>query len=223
MQEKTLSIKEHSRLLSKKVIKNLESRKFEAYYCDTSKEALEKALSLIPDGDTISWGGSVTIEEIGLLEKMRSGKFNVIDRDTAKTPEERVELMRKALLCDTFLTSFNAISEDGVLINVDGVGNRVAAITFGPKNVIAIVGMNKVCKTVEDAYSRTRNYASPVNAQRTTVNPHFKPLTKTPCILTGSCGNCKSDECICSYIVETRMSKTKGRIKIILVGESLGF
>jgi hypothetical protein len=131
--------------------------------------------------------------------------------------------MRQSLLCDTYLTSVNAISEDGVFVNVDGVGNRVAAITFGPKNVIIIIGMNKVCKSVEDARTRARTYAAPVNAHRISINPLLKMPQKTPCAITGICSNCKADECMCSYIIETRMCKIPGRIKIILVGESLGF
>lgn len=223
MQEKNRSIKEHYRLLSGKIIKNLESRKFLAYYCDTAAEATEKAISLIPDGASVSWGGSVTLEEIGLLEQVKQVGYSVIDRDTASSVEQRADFMRQSLLCDTYLTSFNAISEDGVLINVDSTGNRVAAITFGPKSVVAVVGMNKVCKTAEDALVRARTHAAPINAQRCTFNPHFHPVKNTPCMLNGSCGNCKADDCICSYIVETRMCRPKGRTKIILVGESLGF
>ena len=122
--------------------------------------------------------------------------------------------MRQAFLCDTYLTSVNAISEDGEFVNIDGMGNRVAAITFGPKSVIAIIGMNKVCKTLEDAYIRARSYASPMNTVRLNLS--------TPCAATGSCINCKSDECACSYIVTTRMCRIPGRIKVILVGEPLG-
>ncbi len=223
MSEKEESLRARYRLLSTKIITNLQSRKFEAYYCDTAAEAAEKALSLIPESASVSWGGSVTLEEIGLLQQLRQSSFAVIDRDTAKTPEERYNLMRQALLCDTYLTSFNAISEDGVLINVDGVGNRVAAIAFGPRSVIAVVGMNKVCKTAESAIERARTYASPLNAQRCSISPNFKAVQGTPCVINGACGNCKTENCICSYVVETRMSKTPGRIKVILVGESLGF
>lgn len=222
MKEKDLSLKAYYRLLSKKLRKNLESRKFAAYYCDTRAEAVEQALSLIPQGASVSWGGSLTLEEVGLLERVKAGDYTVIDRDTVDG-EERMELMRRALLCNTYLTSFNAISEDGVLINVDNMGNRVAAIAFGPESVIAIVGMNKVCKSVEDAVVRARTYVAPLNAQRCAINPHFRPLEATPCVLTGSCSNCQAEDCICSSVVETRFCRVKGRIKIILVGEALGF
>lgn len=225
MQGKENSIKARNQLLASKVIKNLQSRKFEAYYCDNAIEAVEKALSFISEASLVSWGGSVTLEEIGLLDRVRQGKYVVIDRDKAQTMEERYDLMRQSLLCDTYLTSFNAVSENGILVNVDSVGNRTAAITFGPKSVIAIVGMNKVCKTAEDAVIRARTYAAPINVYRCSCSssPFLHSPQKTPCLINGACGDCKTDDCICSYIVQTRMCKTAGRIKVILVGESLGF
>jgi len=210
------SFAKRSGLLAPRLIRALQSRNFDAFYCKTAAEAAEKALSLIPEGSTVSWGGSETIREIGLLDRVRRGNYKVIDRAEAATPEERTERMRRALLCDVFLTSFNAVSEDGVLVNVDGVGNRVAAIAFGPKSVVAVVGMNKVCKTPEDAERRARTYAAPVNAARLS-------LKGTPCTATGACENCRAGECICSYIVKTRMCKVPGRIKVVLVGEPLGF
>ena len=200
--------------LAPRIQKALQDRHFEAYYCKTAAEAAEQAIKLIPEDSSVSWGGSLTIREIGLLDAVEAHNCKIIDRDLATCPEERYELMRQALLCDTYLTSVNAISEDGEFVNVDGMGNRVAAITFGPKSVIAIVGMNKVCKTLEDAVIRAKSYASPLNAVRLDL--------KTPCNTTGSCVNCKSNDCICSYIVTTRMSMTPGRIKVILVGEALG-
>ena len=225
MQGKEHSIKARNRLLASKVIKNLQSRKFEAYYCDNAIEAVEKVLSFIPERSSVSWGGSVTLEEIGLLNRVRQGNYMITDRDKAKTMEERYDLMRQSLLCDTYLTSFNAVSEDGILVNIDSVGNRTAAITFGPKSVIAIVGMNKVCKTAEDAVIRARTYAAPINVYRCSCSssPFLHSPQKTPCLINGACGDCKTDDCICSYIVQTRMCRTAGRIKVILVGESLGF
>ena len=225
MQEKENSIKARNQLLASKVIKSLQSRKFEAYYCDNAIEAVEKALSFIPEYSSVSWGGSVTLEEIGLLNRVRQGSYIITDRDKAQTMEERYDLMRQSLLCDTYLTSFNAVSEDGILVNVDSVGNRTAAITFGPKSVIAIVGMNKVCKTAEDAVIRARTYAAPINVYRCSCSssPFLHSPKKTPCLINGACGDCKTDDCICTYIVQTRMCKTAGRIKVILVGESLGF
>ena len=200
--------------LAPRIQKALQSRRFEAYYCKTAAQAKEQALALIPEGSSVSWGGSVTIREIGLLDAVAEGPYEVIDRERAKDREERYDLMRQAFLCDAYLTSANAISEDGEFVNVDGVGNRVAAIAFGPKSVIVIIGMNKVCKTLEDAYIRARSYASPLNTVRLNL--------PTPCSTTGSCMNCKSEDCACSYIVTTRMSRVPGRIKVILVGEPLG-
>lgn len=214
MEMKT-ELKKKNELLGKSMIPALEKRKFEAYYCPTAKEALEKALSLIPERSLIAWGGSATIRDIGLTKAVHEGNYEVIDRDLAKTPEEMYELHRKGLLCDYYLTSTNAISQDGVLVNVDGTGNRVAAMTFGPKNVIIICGMNKVAPTVDDAIARARGYAAPLNAMRF--------MGKTPCAVTGSCHNCTSLDCICNQILITRMSKPKNRIKIILVGEEIGF
>jgi L-lactate utilization protein LutB len=162
----------------------------------------------------------VTVQEIDLINKVRRGNYNLIDRDAVKTVDERFDVMRRSLLSDVYITSVNAFSEDGQLVNVDGIGNRVAAMTFGPKNVIVIAGMNKVCRTAEDAVIRARTYAAPLNTQR--ISAQGTPL-QTPCVKTGSCADCKSDGCICSYIVTTRMSKVAGRIKVILVGQPLGY
>ena len=208
------SFSDWSDRLAPRIQKELESRKFDAYYCKTAEEAKAQALALLPAGSSVSWGGSLSIREIGLLDAVNAGDYKIIDRDTAKTPEERHEIMRQSLLCDTYLTSVNAMSEDGQFVNIDGIGNRVAAITFGPNSVIAIVGMNKVCKTLQDAYNRARNYSAPLNLVRIGFN--------TPCAKTGSCANCKTDECACSFLITTRMCRIPKRIKIILVGEPLG-
>lgn len=201
--------------LAEKLIPNLEKRNFEAYYCDNKKEALDKAISLIDKNGTISWGGSKTLKDINLIEVLKENDYKLIDRDSVSTPEERNELMKQGLTAKTFLTSSNAITEDGILVNIDGNGNRVAAMCYGPDSVIVIAGMNKLCKTVEDAEDRVHNVAAVKNAERF-------GLTKTGCS-KGKCADCLSDECMCSYVVKTRRSKVKGRIKIILVGEELGF
>jgi L-lactate utilization protein LutB len=201
--------------LAEKVVKALNSRHFEAYYCSTKEAALEKALSLIPKTDVVAWGGSETIKQIGLWQYVIDNGYTVINRDLGKSPEERTELMRKALTCDTFLMSSNAISEDGQLVNVDGNGNRVAALIFGPKQVIVIAGINKVVKSVEDAVVRARTIAAPINVQRYE--------TKTPCNVTGTCEDCISPDCICANVVTTRISRPAKKVKVILVGESLGF
>ena len=192
----------------------LHKRNMEGYYCSTADEAVEKVLELIPAGDVVSWGGVATVDELGIKERLRHRGQPVIDRDTARTPEERMAMLHQALTCDTFLMSSNAISEDGQLVNIDGMGNRVAALCFGPKQVIVVAGMNKVAGDLDSAMSRARHIAAPANVQRFDV--------KTPCAVTGQCGNCTSPDCICAQIVTTRFSKIPGRIKVVLVGEVLG-
>ena len=196
------------------LVKNLKSRHFDAYYCETKEEALEKALSLIPEGDSVGWGGTVSCEQIGLLDAVRKGNFRAIDRDACASMEEREEAMRRALLADTFLTSANAISLDGQMVNIDGNGNRVAAIVYGPKQVIVVAGMNKVEDTLEAAIIRARTVAAPMNQQRFGL--------PNPCGATGSCGDCKTETCICNHILVTRHCRPVGKIKFILVGEALG-
>lgn len=202
-------------LLGAKVVEALNKKHFEAYYVENKSEALKKALELIPSSHSVSWGGSVTIDEIGLKDELKKRGNILIDRDTANSPEEREELMRKALLCDTFLMSSNSITEDGELYNIDGHANRVAALCFGPKYVVIVAGMNKIVKDMDAAYSKVRNYTAPVNAQRFNLD--------TPCCKTGACFNCNSIQSICAQMVETRFCRPQGRIKVILVGEELGF
>lgn len=199
----------------KKVCEALNSRGFCACYCNTKQDALIKALSFIPEGKTVSWGGCKSAEEIGLIEAVKNGNYTVLDRDTAQTPEERQQIMKQALTCDVFLTGTNAITETGELVNIDGIGNRVAAMTYGPDSVIVIAGMNKLVFNVMDAANRARTTAAPINAQRFDI--------KTPCKIDGACHDCNSPDSICSYVVRTRRCKPEGRIKVILVGESLGF
>lgn len=197
------------------LVKNLRKRHFEACFCATRQEALEKALELIPQGASVGWGGATSAEEIGLLNALRTGNYAAIDRDTAKTPEERTDAMRRCLLADYFITGANALSLDGQMVNIDGMGNRVAAIVYGPHKIIVIAGMNKVTDTLEDAMRRARTVAAPVNKQR------FGG--ETPCGVTGSCADCISEGCICNQILITRNCRPAGRISFILVGEELGF
>lgn len=200
--------------LGPSVVAALQKRYFDSYYCQTREEAVQQVLALIPETDVVGWGGSETMAELGILDLVRK-RNPVIDRDAAKTPEERVDLMRKALLSDTFLMSSNAISADGQLYNIDANGNRLAALVYGPKSVVIVAGMNKVTKTIEDAKARTRNLASPANAQRFDV--------ATPCCANGMCGDCLSPSSICASMIQTRICKPTGRIKVVLVGEHLGF
>ena len=197
------------------LVKNLNARFFEAYYCDNKEEAKKKALELIPEGSVVGWGGCLSAEQIGLVDEMRHGNYRAIDRDAASSPEERMELMRRCLLSDVFITGANAISMDGQMVNIDGMGNRVSAIVFGPKSVIVVAGMNKVVDTVEDAVVRARTVAAPTNKQRFPA--------PTPCLVTGTCANCKGEGSICNQFLITRSCRPAGRIKFILVGEDLGF
>ena len=152
--------KKRNKLLAEQVIKALESRNMEAYYAENKEEALAKALELMPEGSSVAWGGSMSIKEIGLTQAVHDGNYVVYDRDQATTPEEKTEITKKAFFSDYFLASTNAISEDGILVNIDGNSNRVAAIAFGPKNVIMIVGMNKVVRSEEDAMARQTHRSS---------------------------------------------------------------
>lgn len=204
-----------NRLLSEKIIKALTSRNMEGYYAETKAEALEKALEWIPEGSSVSWGGSMSIKEIGLKDAMHNGNYTVYDREGADTREEKRVAELAAYDCDFYLTSSNAISEDGVLVNIDGFANRVSSIAAGPRNVIMVIGMNKVVKDAENALSRARNEAAPINAQRFNLD--------TPCAKTGACFDCKSPDTVCCQILITRFSKLPKRIKVILVGEELGF
>ncbi len=208
-------VKLRNELLGISVGNNLTRRGFEACYCASREEALKKALELIPDGDLVGWGGSVTVEETGLLEAVKA-KYPCLDRDKAASMEERMELMRKALLCDTFLMSSNAISEDGQLVNIDGNGNRCAARIYGPRQVLVIAGVNKIRKTLQEAIARARTTAAPLNVQRF-------PGLEIPCRKTGVCCDCQAADSVCAQFVITRRCRPAGRIKVILVGEDLGF
>ena len=198
-----------------KVAEALNKRYFEAYYCSDRAAALEKILELIPQDHVVSWGGAATVDELGVKEALRQRGQAVIDRDTAKDAQERQQMLKQALTCDTFLMGSNAISADGQLVNIDGTGNRVAALCFGPTQVVVVAGMNKVAGDLDGAMCRAREVAAPMNAQRF-------PL-KTPCVANGLCGDCKGPDSICAQIVTTRLCKPAGRIKVVLVGEDLGF
>ena len=204
--------KKRNRLLAEKVIKGLESRNMTGYYAETREEALQMALELIPEGASVGMGGCMSAAEIGLTEALRGGNYDFIDRDA--TPNKR-EAMLATYDADYFISSANAMTEDGVLINVDGNANRVSAIAQGPRYVVFIVSMNKICPDVDSAMKRARNVAAPINAQRFGLS--------TPCTRTGACMNCKSPDTICCQILITRYSRHEGRIHVILVNEDLGY
>ena len=205
-----------SALAGERVVKALQSRHFEACYCATKAEALQKALSYIPEGSSVGWGGSVSVEEIGLKEAVRGPKYKAIDRDAVSDPAEKTRLMKQCLSADVFLMGTNALTQDGELVNIDGTGNRLAAMCFGPDSVIVIAGINKLAPDLDTAIARARSVAAPINAARF-------PGLDTPCAKTGLCANCRSESCICNQILITRNSRPAGRIKVIVVGEELGF
>lgn len=207
--------KEYYKNLSNTVLKGFQKRFIEGYYCETAAEAKELALSLVPENSTASFGGSMTLEETGILAALRNrADITLYDRATATTPEENKKILHDALSCDYYFMSSNAITVDGELVNIDGNGNRVAALIYGPENVIIVASMNKIVKTVEEGISRVRNVASPQNCIRLGKN--------NPCAINGTCGNCLADT-ICDQIVITRASRVPQRIKVILVGEEFGF
>ena len=201
-----------NQLLKDKVIKGLTSRNMTAYYAETKEEALKKALEVIPEGSSVTMGGAMSAREIGLVDALKGGNYDFIDRDNY---EDKREAMLKAYDADYFLSSANAMTEDGVLINIDGNANRVSAIAQGPKHVLFIIGMNKICVDIDAAMKRARNVAAPINAQRFGLS--------TPCAKTGSCLDCKSPDTICCQFLITRYSMHPGRISVILVNDELGF
>lgn len=202
--------------LGNTMIKNFKKRNIEAFYCEDSASAVALAMELMKDGGTVGKGGAETISEVGLLDAVKSAEhLTFIDREVAKTPEEKKQIYFQTLQCDYFLMSSNAITVDGELINIDGNGNRVACLIYGPEKVIVIAGMNKVVDDVDSGVARVQNFAAPPNAARLG--------TCTPCATLGHCGDCHSEDCMCAQIVITRHSRDKDRIKVILVGEELGF
>lgn len=197
-----------------KVVEALNKRHFEAYYLSNKEDAVTKILELIPKNHSVAWGGTMTMDQLGLKDKLISAGYTLIDRDKASSPEEREKIMHDALNCGSFIMSSNAITEDGQLFNIDGKGNRVAALIYGPENVIIIAGMNKVVQNMDAAYDRVRGYVAPANAQRFDID--------TPCKKIGECADCFSSSTICAQFVTTRICKPAGRIKVVLIGEELG-
>lgn len=197
------------------VIKKFNQRGIEGYFCSTKEEALLTAKRFLTPGCSITWGGSETLKQIGLLQALEHSDYILYDRLTAKTEEEKTIMYSKIVTADYFFMSANAITLDGELINIDGLGNRVACLITGPKNVVIIAGMNKLVPDVASGIARIKNMAAPPNGIRLG--------TSTPCSSIGRCGNCLSDDCMCCHTVITRKSRIPYRIKVILVGEELGF
>lgn len=207
---------QYNEKLAETVIRNLEKRQMAAFYCPSAAEARDMALSFVKEGNSVSFGGSMTLEETGILEALRNrGDIRLIDRANARNAQETKQIFRDALSADCYFMSTNALTEDGELVNIDGNGNRLAALIYGPDQVIIVTGLNKVVPTVEDAVRRVRHTATPLNCIRLNRN--------TPCASTGICADCLAPDCICNQVVITRRSGNPDRIKVILVGEALGY
>lgn len=205
------NLRKRNELLAETVIKGLQARNMTGYYAEDKEAALKKALELIPEGSTIAMGGCMSAHEIGLIDALEKGNYHYMDRDKM----DPREALMAAYDADIFLSSANAMTNDGVLINIDGNANRVSCIAQGPRKVLFIVSLNKVCSDVDSAMKRARNVAAPANAQRFDIN--------TPCKKTGKCWDCKTPDTICCQILVTRYSKHPGRIQVILVNDDLGF
>lgn len=205
---------ERNRKLGESVAANLRARYFDATYYDTAEEAVAAALAMIPEGESVTFGGSMTIRDTGLVDALKKGNWQVFDRADAPA-EERTAFTREHFFSDWFLSSTNALSEEGVLYNMDGFGNRVASLIFGPKNVLMLVGINKIEKNHEAAIARVRGTAAPINAQRFDVG--------TPCKKTGRCADCRFPDSICCTMTVMRLCRPAGRIKVLLFGEEAGF
>lgn len=204
-------------LLAEHLVKQLKQRHYEALYCPTAAEAVKTIVGMIPDGSSVTWGGSMTIRDMGLTRALHEkNTLELWDRDLAPDRAAAQEIYHRAFSADYYLSSVNAISEDGLIVNIDGNGNRVAAITFGPKHVILVVGLNKVAQNLDAAVARARSVAAPINAAR------FSDLN-SPCKTDGVCHNCKSVDCLCNYIQIMRNSRPAGRHTVVLVGEDLGY
>lgn len=212
---KSLPKQKYYENVSNTIIQNLSKRQIEGYYCPDNISAVKKALELMPQGSSIGWGGSMTLIETGLMDAIQNGAYKIINRDLAINLEEQRKIYGEIFCSDFFLMSTNAITLDGELINIDGRGNRVSFLCFGPQNVLILAGMNKVVTDIESGFKRVRNIASPPNAIR--LN------RKIPCAITGKCEDCYSPECMCGQFVVTRRSGIPNRIKIILIGEEVGY
>lgn len=208
-------VQSYNKLLAEKTIEGLEKRNMQGFYAETKEEAVKLALSLIPQKSVVSWGGSATLSETGLLNELKNGDYKCLDRNDVETREEKEEIAHKALNADYYLMSTNSMTIDGQLINIDGNGNRAAALIYGPKNVVILAGINKICNTYEAALDRAKNKASIPNVIRFDCD--------TPCQKTGKCMDCLSPETVCCQFVHTRFSRIKNRIKVIIIGENLGF
>ncbi len=215
MERASESIEWYKEVLASKVISSLEKNNMTGIYVKTREEALRKALSLIPEGSRVGYGGSLTLEQIGVIDVLRKGNFHLYDRGKPKLSEDEIERLRKeSLLADVFLMSTNALTIDGKLVNIDGYGNRVAALSYGPSKVIIVTGVNKIVPDQESAIRRIKDYVAPIHARR-----RNRPL---PCAKTGNCVDCRATLRSCNILTVIEHQRQKDRITVIICGEKLG-
>lgn len=226
-QEKAFYYKQRAQ----RVIENLEKRRMKGYYAASRQEALSLIMDLIPAGAVVARGDSITLDQIGLVEAiLKRGQntlinpFQIDEEGYWIKPEERLQMMRESFFADILVTGTNAISLDGKLVNIDGAGNRVAAMIFGPEKVILAVGVNKIVKDTEEGLQRIHQYAAPLNAKRHNLKHHDSLLAELPCVRTGVCADCRHEMRICNYtvIIDGAMPQHQGRINVVLIGEELG-
>ncbi len=197
-------------------IKSLEKKHYTVFHVSTREEALKTVMAMIPKGSRVGIGGSMTIQQLGVLQALNSGDYTFYNQYKMDlTPDEAYEIRGKGLTADYYVTGTNAITMNGELINLDGLGNRVAGITYGPKKVIIVVGINKFVADIEEGINRVKNYAAVLNCKRLNL--------KTPCLETGKCEDCTSPERICNHLLITQCQRKDGRVTIVIVGEELGF
>ena len=217
---------------AKTAVANLQKRNINAQYVPTRAEALSTVLEMILEGATVVRGDSVSVDQVGIIPALRKRNQNSItdpfERDAdgfyVAGTEERLGLQREAFFADVFLTGTNAVTLDGKLVNIDGKGNRVSAMIFGPEKVILVIGANKIVKDVDEALARVRQVCAPINARRHYLKHHRPEFGELPCVRTGRCVDCNHDWRICRYtvIIEGTSMRDKGRINVVLVSEELG-
>ena len=200
--------------MAETVIKELKRRNMEGFYCPDRAAAAELVCSLVPQGASVSWGGSATISQLGVLSRLEKARCRMIEYPAREKVHIGSPIFQQVAGADVFLMGTNAITRSGELVNIDGASNRLSSLLHGPKQVLVVAGINKLVKTVEDGIHRIQTSVAPVLAERTG--------RKTPCAVTGVCSSCSSPDCMCCNIVITRHSRYTGRIKVILVGEALG-
>jgi L-lactate utilization protein LutB len=199
-----------------RTLENLRKNNMQAFYVEEITQVVDKIQELLQEGDTVSCGGSMTLFEAGVIDHLRSDRYKFLDRYAPDLTRAQItDIFISSFSADAYVCSSNAITENGELYNVDGNSNRVAAMLFGPKSVIVVVGYNKIVRNIEDAAERVRSIAAPANAARLNC--------KTPCVQMGYCGDCKGEERICCNTVVMGQQREKGRIKVVIVGEELGY